>query len=77
MVTMDKLYKEQYVLILWRRVFKWITKDGSPPQFVSHNLHDFNDMLTSELLVELSPKREADLKVELTPQAKHPNKVLY
>ena len=44
---------------------------------MSHNLHDFNDMLTSELLVELSPKREADLKVELTPQAKHPNKVLY
>jgi hypothetical protein len=26
-------------------------------------------MLPSELLIELSPKREADLKIELTPQA--------
>lgn len=41
MVIMDNLYEEQSILILWGKVFKWITKKECPPQFASHNLHFF------------------------------------
>lgn len=76
MVIMHKLYEEQHVLILWGKVFKWITKKECSPQFASHNLHDFTDMLTIEFLVELPPEREVDLNFELTSRAKPPNKAL-
>ena len=57
------------MLVLRSGDFKVNTKEGSPLPVISHLvakvLHEFSNVLTDELPLELLPKREVDHKIEL------------